>query len=54
MEKEDTQFLIQLVNSLEDAEEKLEEANEKKDYEGFRKTKKLMMNIQRQISEILR
>lgn len=52
--KEDIPFLNQLVKSLEEAELKLEEAYEKKDYEKFNKSKKFMLEIQKQISEAIK
>ena len=54
MKKEDISFLSQLVNSLEDAELKLEKAYKSKDAEEFNKIKKFMLDIQKQISGILR
>ncbi len=52
--KEDIPFLNQLVKSLEESELKLEKAYEKKDYENFTKSKKFMLQIQKQISEIIK
>ena len=52
MEKEDVEFLIQMVKSLENAELKLEGYYNKKDYENFDKSKKIFINIQKKISEI--
>ena len=54
MKKEDISFLTQLVNSLEDAELKLERAYKSKDAKEFNRIKKFMSNIQKQISGILR
>jgi len=54
MKKEDIPFLNQLVKSLEESELKLEKAYEKKDYEKFSKSKKFMLEIQKQISEIIK
>jgi hypothetical protein len=54
MKKEDVQFLSQLVKSLEDAELKLESANNKKDYNEFRKIKRFMLDIQKKIGNIIR
>jgi hypothetical protein len=53
MKKEDNLFLNQLVNSLGEASEKLEKAYEKDDYENFDKSKKLMLKIQKEISDII-
>lgn len=54
MEKEEILFLDQLVKSLDEAEKKLEKAYEKKDYENFNKTKKIMLRIQNEISNMLK
>jgi len=54
MKKEDIPFLNQLVNTLEEAELKLEEAYRTKDYEKFNKSKKLMLQIQKKISEVVK
>ncbi|MCK4552641.1 hypothetical protein KAT80_00360 [Candidatus Pacearchaeota archaeon] len=53
IKKEDIMFLNQLVKTLEKAELKLEEAYDKKDYEIFNNMKKLIMQIQKKISELL-
>ena len=54
MKKEEISFLNQLVKSLEDAEENLEDAYEKKDYEKFNKSKKMMLRVQGEIAKIIR
>ena len=54
MEKEDIEFLNQLVKSLEEAEPKLEEAYKNKDYETFNKLKKFILNIQKKIFEVVK
>jgi len=54
MKKEDITFLNQLIKALEEAESKLEEAYDKKDYESFDKSKKLILQIQKKISEIIK
>jgi len=51
--QEDVKFLNQLINSLEESELKLEEAYDKKDYEAFNRIKKMMLQIQKKISEII-
>jgi hypothetical protein len=51
MKKEEIQFLKQLINSLEEAGLNLEKAYEKKDYENFNKSKKIMLRIQKEISD---
>jgi len=54
MRKEETQFLNQLVKSLEDAEKNLRKSYEKRDYEKFNQSKKIMLKIQKEISEIIK
>ena len=54
MEKGDLEFLSQLVDSIQEAGDKLEKAYDKKDYEKFDKTKKFILQIQRKISEVLK
>jgi len=51
--KEDIMILNQLVNALEEAELKLEEAYEEKNYEIFDNMKKLIMQIQSKISGVV-
>ena len=53
IKKEDLMFLNQLVKTLEEAELKLEEAYDEKNYEDFNNVKKLMINVQKKISEVL-
>lgn len=45
-------FLMQLVKSLEDSEIKLERAYKTNDSTQFNEIKKLMLQIQKQISDI--
>ncbi len=54
IKQEDIPFLNQLVKSLEETELKLEKAYEKKDQEHFNKSKKFMLQIQKQIFEIIK
>lgn len=54
MKKEDIPFLNQLVKSLEESALELEKTYEKKDHEKFNQTKKFMIKIQKQISEIIK
>lgn len=54
MKKEDMTFLNQLVKSLEDAELKLEEAHQTGNSEKFNEVKRLMIQIQKQITETLK
>ena len=51
LKKEDIPFLEQLVNSLEEASKKLEDAYNKKNSENFNKAKRLMLDLQGKISE---
>ena len=53
MEKGDITFLKQLIKSLEDSEPKLEKAYEKESVESFNKIKSFMLNMQKQIEDIL-
>ncbi len=48
--REEITFLRQLVDALEEAELKLEESYNKKDYESFNKLKKFILDVQRKIS----
>jgi len=52
--REEISFLSQLVKTIEEAELKLEEAYEKKDYESFNKSKKFILKMQEKISEIVK
>lgn len=54
MKKEDIPVLSQLVKTLEEIESKLEEAYDKKDPDKFNNSKKFMLKIQKQISQILK
>lgn len=54
MRSGDVAVLNQLVKSLGEAELKLEVMHEKKDYEGFNRVKKLILQIQEKILEIVR
>lgn len=53
MKKEEVLFLSQLVASIEQAVEQLEIAYKKKDYDGFNKSKKIIVSIQKEISNAL-
>jgi hypothetical protein len=53
MKKEEILFLDQLIKSLEEAEKTLEKSYRKRDYDNFNKSKKIMLRIQSEISEIL-
>ncbi len=50
MNKEDILFLNQLINSLEEAEKNMAKAYEKRNYDRFNKSKKIMIRIQNEIS----
>lgn len=52
--EEDISFLEQLINTLQEAELKLEEAYKIKNYEKFNNSKKFILNIQKKISEIIK
>ncbi len=54
MKKGDISVLNQLIMTLEQTEDKLEEAYEKKNSEGFIESKKMMLQIQKQISRMLK
>lgn len=54
MKKEEILFLDQLIKSLEEAEKNLEKTYEKRDYENFNKSKKIMFRIQDEISNMLK
>jgi len=52
--EEDISFLNQLVDTLEEARLKLEEAYKKRDYENFDKSKKFIIQLQKKISEVIK
>ena len=54
MKKEDVDFLEQAAKTLEQAEEKLEEFYRWGDSDKFDRTKKLILQIQRKISEVIK
>jgi uncharacterized ferredoxin-like protein len=54
VKKEESLFLNQLVNSLEEASEKLAKYYDKRDADNFNKSKKIMLKIQKEISEIIK
>ena len=53
LSKEEIAFLNQLVASMEQAFLRLQESHEKKDYDGFTNSKRLINSISKKISEIL-
>jgi len=50
---ENSDFLNQLITSLEEANLKLEEAYNNEDYENFNKAKKLILQMQQKIDEMI-
>ncbi len=54
MKKGDISVLNQLIMTLEQTEAKLEEDYEKKNSEGFIESKKMMIQIQKQISRMMK
>lgn len=54
MKKESVQFLSQLVLSLDEAEAKLENAYGENNIENFNKAKKLILQINRKIAEVIK
>ena len=52
--KEEITFLNQLVKTLEEAESKLEQAYEKRNHENFNRLKKLILQVQKKISEVIK
>ncbi len=53
MKRDDIPFLNQLIKSLDEAIPKLEKTYKKKEAEKFNETKKVVIDIQQKISEIL-
>lgn len=53
MKKEDIIFLNQMISSLEESEKKLEREYKKKDHTQFEKIRNSMIQIQKEISEII-
>lgn len=54
MKREEILFLSQLVKSLVEAERNLEKTYEKRNYTDFNKSKKIMLEIQKEISNIIK
>lgn len=52
--KQEVQFLTQLINTLDEAEIKLEEAYVHNNIERFNQIKKFILRIQAQIAEVLK
>ena len=53
MDIESISFLNQLVDSLEKAGVRIEEAYKKRDYEEFEKLKKFILQVQKKIFEAM-
>ncbi len=54
MKKEDAGFLLKIMQSIREAEPRLEEKYEKKDIEGFNEIKKILLGLNSKMQEILR
>jgi hypothetical protein len=54
MKRDEILFLNQLIKSLEESEKRLETAYEKKEYENFNQSKRMMLRIQEEISKIIK
>lgn len=54
LREEDISVVTQLAQSLKEATLQLEEAYEREDYYSFNEIKKLMLKIQKTISEMLK
>ncbi len=54
MKKEDVIILNQLVRAMTESALTLEEAYKRNDFERFSESKKIMLNIQRKINEMLK
>ena len=54
LRKKEISFLDQLINSLKKAELRLEKAYKKKNYDSFNEAKKLILEIQKKISNVLK
>jgi len=52
--KEEISFLNQLIKSLEESRQKLEEYYMRKDYKNFKNIKRFMLEIQKKISEAIK
>jgi hypothetical protein len=54
MKRGDMSFLRQLINSLEEAEAKLEQSYRNNDFAAFNRTKRTILQIHEKISEIIK
>ena len=52
MEKEDIVLLAQLLHAMRELTDKLEEAFNKKDFEGVARTKRELARMQKKVAEI--
>lgn len=51
--EEDIEFISKLIDSLEEAEEKLQESHSRGNREEFEETKRFMKSLQKEIGEAL-
>ncbi|VVB83931.1 Uncharacterised protein [uncultured archaeon] len=54
MNREDILFLNQLIKSLGESGDMMEQSYKKGDYENFNKSKKIMLRIQKEISDAIK
>ncbi|HTY43834.1 MAG TPA: hypothetical protein VMC80_01185 [Patescibacteria group bacterium] len=54
LKKEDLPFIEQMIESMMEGEVKLERAYQKKDNNGFDSIKKMMLELQKKISDIVK
>jgi hypothetical protein len=52
MKKSDAQILFLLIEAFENAEAKMENVYDKKDYDSFVKIKQYVLEVQRRIAEV--
>lgn len=53
MEKEDIVLLAQLIHAMRELADKLDEAFNKKDFEGVTRTKRELTRLQKRVTEII-
>ncbi len=53
MKKEDVVMLAQLLHTMRELSDKLDEHFQKKDFEGLARAKREMMRLQKRIAEII-
>jgi hypothetical protein len=54
MKQEEILFLNQLIKSLEEAEKNLEKSYNKQNLDNFNKSKRVMIQIQKEISDMIK